>query len=192
MEFKCERCNPEHDYKTEYKLKRHKETPSHKRKFDEEFAAAEQAEKAAKYFEEKANIEAANVAKKAATKKAREHKEKARKANRGQRKDNEKRDRTNAKKMVDRRRKKQKQHKMQVDGDGTEEDALKALVRYHGSTNVAMLLHTDNERIKSNITSRKFVHVSPEVKAKIRKAWQEGEMATSRPHYSCATEDRTK
>ena len=35
-----------------------------------------------------------------------------------------------------------------------EEDALKALVRYHGSTNVAMLLHTDNERIKSNI--RKF------------------------------------
>ena len=72
-----------------------------------------------------------------------------------------------------------------VTGDGTEEDALKALVRYHGSTSVAMLLHTDNERIKSNI--RKFVHVSPEVKAKIRKTWQEGEMATNRAHYSCAT-----
>ena len=36
-----------------------------------------------------------------------------------------------------------------VCGDGTEEDALKALVRYHGSPNVAMLLHTDNEIIKS-------------------------------------------
>ena len=52
----------------------------------------------------------------------------------------------------------------------TEEDALKALVRYHGSTNVAMLLHTDNERIKSNI--RKFVRVSPEVKATIRKTFR--------------------
>ena len=71
-----------------------------------------------------------------------------------------------------------------VSGDGTEEDALKALVRYHGSTNVAMLLHTDNERIKSNI--RKFVRVSPEVKATMRKTWQEGEMATSRAYYSCA------
>ena len=38
---------------------------------------------------------------------------------------------------------------------------VKETVRYHGSTNVAMLLHTDNERIKSNI--RKFVRVSPEV-----------------------------
>jgi len=72
-----------------------------------------------------------------------------------------------------------------VSGDGTEEDALKALVRYHGSTNVAMLLHTDNERIKSNI--RKFVRVSPEVKATMRKTWQEGEMATSRAYYSCAS-----
>ena len=62
---------------------------------------------------------------------------------------------------------------------------MKALVRYHGSTSVAMLLHTDNERIKSNI--RKFVRVSPEVQAKIRKAWQEGEMATNRAHLSCAT-----
>ena len=70
-------------------------------------------------------------------------------------------------------------------GDGTEEDALKALVRYHGSKNVAMLLHTDNERIKSNI--RKFVRVSPEVKARIRKTWQKGKMATSRAYYSCAT-----
>ena len=50
---------------------------------------------------------------------------------------------------------------------------------------VAMLLHTDNERIKSNI--RKFVRVSPEVKATIRKTWQEGKMATSRAYYSCAT-----
>ncbi len=48
MEFRCERCNPDHDFKTEYKLKRHKDTLSHKRKVDPEFAAAEEAEKAAK------------------------------------------------------------------------------------------------------------------------------------------------
>ena len=42
-----------------------------------------------------------------------------------------------------------------------------------------------NERIKSNI--RKFVRVSPEVKATIRKTWQEGKMATSRAYCSCAT-----
>ena len=48
-----------------------------------------------------------------------------------------------------------------------------------------MLLHTDDDRIKSNI--KKFVHVSPEAKAKIRKTWQDGEMATNRAHFSCAT-----
>ena len=58
------RCNPEHDYKTKYKLNRHKETPSHKRKFDPEFAAAEQAEKAAKKAAEEVDAEAAKVAKK--------------------------------------------------------------------------------------------------------------------------------
>ena len=53
--------------------------------------------------------------------------------------------------------------------------------------NVTLLAnrYTDNERIKSNI--RKFVRVSPEVKATIRKTWQEGKMATSRAYYSCAT-----
>jgi len=45
-----------------------------------------------------------------------------------------------------------------IQGTGTEEDALKGLVRYHGSTNARMLLHTDDDRIKSNIN--KFVHVS--------------------------------
>ena len=48
-----------------------------------------------------------------------------------------------------------------------------------------MLLHTDDDRIRSNIN--KFVHVSREAKAKIRKTWQEGDMATSRAHFSCAT-----
>ena len=38
-------------------------------------------------------------------------------------------------------------------GTGTEEDALKALVRYHGSTNVAMLLHTDDIRMKKKLTN---------------------------------------
>ena len=32
MEFKCKRCNPDHDYKTARKLRIHENTPSHKRK----------------------------------------------------------------------------------------------------------------------------------------------------------------
>ena len=31
------------------------------------------------------------------------------------------------------------------------------------------------------------MRVSPEVKATIRKTWQEGKMATSRAYYSCAS-----
>jgi L-lactate utilization protein LutC len=173
-EFKCERCKPGHDFKNKHNLKKHQQSLSHKRKFDPEFAAAEEAEKATK--------KAASGAK-----------EKARLAARDQSADNIKRKRSKAHVEAKQREKSRMQYRKQTDGDpapwitgnGTEEDVLKALVRYHGSTSVAMLLHTDNERIKSNI--RKFVRVSPEVKAKIRKTWQEGEMATNRAHYSCAT-----
>ena len=63
---------------------------------------------------------------------------------------------------------------------GTEEDVLSALVRYHGSTSAAMLLHDDDEEIKSNI--EKFINVSPEAKSEIRKAWQESEMALNTPY----------
>ena len=52
-----------------------------------------------------------------------------------------------------------------------------------------MLLHTDNERIKSNM--RKFVRVSPEVIATIRKTWQEGKMATSRAYLPDFLHDGT-
>jgi hypothetical protein len=180
-------------------------TSSHKRKCDPEFAAAEEADKAAKKATREADKEAdkaANKATKAANKATRGEKEKVRKAgdkekerkaNRDQRDVNIKRKRSKAEKDESQRVSSKIQYKKQTErdpapwviGDGTEEDTLKALVRYHGSTSVAMLLHTDNERIKSNI--RKFVRVSPEVKAKIRKAWQEGEMAPNRAHFSCAT-----
>ena len=53
MEFKCGRCNPDHDYKTNAHMKQHMNSASHKRKFDTEFAAAEQAEKAEKKAAEK-------------------------------------------------------------------------------------------------------------------------------------------
>ena len=62
MEFKCKHCNPNHDFLTAKKLSRHENTPSHKRKFDPEFAAAEQAEKAAKKAAEEVDAEAAKVA----------------------------------------------------------------------------------------------------------------------------------
>ena len=68
---------------------------------------------------------------------------------------------------------------------GTEEDVLGALVRYHGSTNAAMLLHDEDEKIKSNI--EKFINVSPEAKSEIRKAWQESKMALNAPYLSCAS-----
>ena len=68
---------------------------------------------------------------------------------------------------------------------GTDEDVLKALVRYHGSSGAAMLLHDDNERIKSSI--EKFIRVSPEAKKDIRKAWHESRMASNRPFESCAS-----
>ena len=47
-EFKCERCKPGHDFKSKKNLKQHHQSSSHKRKFDPEFAAAEEAEKATK------------------------------------------------------------------------------------------------------------------------------------------------
>ena len=47
-EFKCERCKPGHDFKSKQNLKQHHQSASHKRKFDPEFAAAEELEKATK------------------------------------------------------------------------------------------------------------------------------------------------
>ena len=66
MEFKCERCNPDHDYKTNAQMKQHMNSASHKRKFDPEFAAAEQAEKAAKKAAEEIDAVAEKATKKAA------------------------------------------------------------------------------------------------------------------------------
>ena len=257
MEFKCKHCNPNHDFLTAKKLSRHENTPSHKRKFDPEFAAAEEVQKVAakKIRNEKqiaikageketarkagatasqkrkvdSEFAAAEEFEKAAAKRTRNEKETerkagaketerkagaketerkagaketerkagaketARKAARNQGEANENRDQSKAHQQVAQKRLSRAQHKKATEedpapwiiGTGTEEDALKALVRYHGSTNVAMLLHTDDIRMKKNIY--KFVHVSPEAKAAIRKTWQEGEMAINRAHFSCAT-----
>ena len=209
-EFKCERCKPGHDFKSKQNLKQHHQSSSHKRKFDPEFAAAEEADKATKKAargEKEAARKAGDketarkvgpkeTARKAGAKETARKagdKEKFRKAARDQRENNIKRKRSKAETEAQQRKLSIIQYRKQTDGDrapwikgnGTEEDALKALVRYHGSTSVAMLLHTDDDRIKSNI--KNFVHVSPEAKAKIRKTWQDGEMATNRAHFSCAT-----
>ena len=134
-------------------MKQHHQSSSHKRKFDPEFAAAEQAEKATK----KAANQAARGEKEAARKA--DDKEKFRKAARDQRENNIKRKRSKADTAAQQRKSSIVQYRKQTDGDpapwikgdGTEEDALKASVRYHGSTSVAMLLHTDDDRIRSNI-----------------------------------------
>ena len=155
MEFKCERCNPTHDYKTAKKLSRHENTPSHKRKFDPNFAAAEEVEKAAakKIRNEK------QIAIKAGAKETERKagaKETARLAARNQGKANSNRNQSKAHQQLAQKILQRAQHKKATEkdpapwiiGTGTEEDALKALVRYHGSTSVAMLLHTDDIRMK--------------------------------------------
>ena len=48
-----------------------------------------------------------------------------------------------------------------------------------------MLLYDDDDKIKSNI--KKFVHVSSEAKAEIRKTWEESEMAANAPLLACAS-----
>ena len=197
----CGTCGNGHDYKTIQNLQQHEKAAAHKRRVDAQFAATEEADKRVikKVRGEKEKVRKAGekeTARKAGEKETARKagdKEKERKANRDQRDVNIKQKRSKAEKDESQRVSSKIQYKKQTErdpaawviGDGTEEDTLKALVRYHGSTSVAMLLHTDNERIKSNI--RKFVRVSPEVKAKIRKAWQEGEMAPNRAHFSCAT-----
>jgi hypothetical protein len=71
-------------------------------------------------------------------------------------------------------------------GDGTEEDAKKALERYHGSSSAAMLVDIDDdERTLDKI--QKFIHVSRERKAAIRKSWEEGEMSDNKPLPVCAS-----
>ena len=197
MEFKCERCNPTHDYKTAKKLSRHENTPSHKRKFDPNCTGVEEVEKAAakkirneKQIAIKAGVK--ETERKAGAKETERKagaKETARLAARNQGTANANRDQSKAHQQLAQKKISRAQHKKSTEkdpapwiiGTGTEEDALKALVRYHGSTNVAMLLHTDDIRMKKNIN--KFVHVSPEAKAAIRKTWQEGEMAISRAHF---------
>ena len=197
----CGTCGNGYDYKTIKSLQRHEKAAAHKRRVDAQFAATEEADKRVikKVRGEKEKVRKAGekeTARKAGEKETARKagdKEKERKANRDQRDVNIKQKRSKAEKDERKRVLSKNLYKKQTErdpapwviGDGTEEDTLKALVRYHGSTSVAMLLHTDNERIKSNI--RKFVRVSPEVKAKIRKAWQEGEMAPNRAHFSCAT-----
>ena len=148
-EFFCSICGNGHDYKTLQNLNKHENAASHKRKIDPEFAAAEEAAKAAK----KAATDKRETARK--TKCRRSNAVKQARAN----------DLQNALWA-----KIQKQNKAPpITETGTEEDVLSALVRYHGSTSASMFLHDDDEKIKSNI--EKFINVSPEAKSEIRKAW---------------------
>ena len=161
--FKCSVCDT--PFKTLQYLKRHEKTASHKRKVDLEFAAAEEAEKAAK-------------------KAARDTKETDRLRKR--RRTEAEKQSASLKNQETLRAKLAKRNKAPpIIETGTEEDVLSALVRYHGSTSAAMLLHDDDEKIKSNI--KKFINVSSEAKSEIRKAWQKSEMALNTPYLSCAS-----
>ena len=130
----CSVCGNGHDFKSRSHLNQHEKSASHKRKIDPEFAAVEEAEKAAE---------------KATNKTARDTKETDRL---------KKRRRTKAEKqLASRKNQKRLYAKLNeknttppITETGTEEDVLSALVCYHGSTS-AMLLHDDDVKIKSNI-----------------------------------------
>ena len=169
-EVLCSLCNTGHNYKTVYALNQHNKSASHKKKLDPEFAAAEEAAKKAK----QENYGEKETARKAARDQSKAHKAAL------------KRQHTNTlyeKKKILHVERNKKDPAPWIIGDGTEEDTWNALTRYHGSTASAMLLHGDDEHIKGNI--KKFIDVSPEAKAEIRKAWQEGVMATNAPFFSC-------
>ena len=153
----CEACNA--SFKSIQALKRHEQTMKHQDKVDPEGA---EPKKKARVAEAQAKRDVKETARKAGEREtARKNgdKEKHRLAARDQSNNNMKRKRSKADKdakqrafsIIQYRKQTERDPAPWVSGDGTEEDALKALVRYHGSTNVAMLLHTDNERIKSNI-----------------------------------------
>jgi len=77
-------------------------------------------------------------------------------------------------------------HSFITENLGTEEDVLQDLQRYHGSSAAAMQLDLDNDNKTKNKISR-FINVSVATKAAIRKAWQEGPMASNAPFPACAS-----
>jgi hypothetical protein len=117
-DFFCSVCDTGHDFKTLQNLKQHEKRASHKRKLDPEFAAAEEAEKAAK----KAARDTKETARLKETDKLR------------------KRRRTKAEKELASKERqrifyaklKSRNTAPPITETGTEEDVLSALVRYHG------------------------------------------------------------
>ena len=164
-EFIC--CG--HDYRTAKRLSIHRLTDKHKGLTDPEFAKTEAAKKAEVKCKRKREKDSEAVQQANARKRLRLSKLK----------DREEEFLRNAKVSNDR-------EADFIVGDGTEEDAKKALERYHGSSSAAMLLDLDdNERTLEKI--QKFIHVSKERKAEIRKLWKEGEMSDNKPLLVCAS-----
>ena len=159
----------EHDYKTAQHLKLHLETSLHQRLTDPEFAKTEAAEKA--------DVKC---------KRKREKESKAVQQHKGQ-----------SRQRLDYARKRENElaraaHVINgreadfIVGDGTEEDAKKALERYHGSSSAAMLLDIDDDK-RTLEKIQKFIYVSKDRKAEIRKLWEEGEMSDNKPLLVCAS-----
>jgi len=69
-------------------------------------------------------------------------------------------------------------------GNGTVEDAKKALVRYYASTNIPMLLESEPEAIVRNI--ERFCNVTSETKQQMRDQW-DADMNVGAPLNSCST-----
>jgi len=164
-EFIC--CG--HDYEDAKRFNQHRKTVKHRKLTDPEFAKTEAAKKAEvkckrKREKDSEAVQQANARKRLRLSKLKDRKEEFIR---------------NAKVSKDR-------EADFIVGDGTEEDAKKALERYHGSSSAAMLLDLDdNERTLEKI--QKFIHVSKERKAEIRKLWKEGEMSDNKPLLVCAS-----
>ena len=165
----CNCKGVEQSFATAQSLNKHTKSITHKRLTDPEFAKTEAAKKAEVKCKRKREKNSEAVQKANASKRLRLSKLK----------DREEEFLRNAKVSNDR-------EADFIVGDGTEEDAKKALVRYHGSSSAAMLLDLDdNERTLEKI--QKFIHVSKERKEEIRKLWEEGEMSDNKPLLVCAS-----
>jgi hypothetical protein len=163
----CNCKGVEQPFKNAQSLKRHKESPSHRRLTDPEFAKTEAANKAEVKCKRKREKDSKAVQQADARKRLRLSKQREEELDRF------------AEHVAGR-------EAAFIVGDGTEEDAKKALERYHGSSSVAMLLDIDDDK-RTLEKIQKFIYVSKDRKSEIRKLWEEGEMSDNKPLLVCAS-----
>jgi hypothetical protein len=167
LRYICNCKGVEQSFATAYSLNKHTKSAAHRRLTDPEFAKTEAAEKADVKCKRKREKDSKAVQQADARKRLRLSKQRLEELDRF------------AEHVAGR-------EADFIVGDGTEEDAKKALERYHGSSSAAMLLDIDDDK-RTLEKIQKFIYVSKDRKAEIRKLWEEGEMSDNKPLLVCAS-----